>query len=629
MRESFDRFSAIGILHRVPLDSAHRQWCLAGLTDPQVARRNQPTEVPARTCEEGTFRSHDGIELFYRYWPAASPRPRGAIVLLHRGHEHSGRVAHLVDELGLENFAFFAWDARGHGRSPGARGFSPSLAASVRDLQTFVDHIASRFDFAVNQIAVVAQSVGAMLAATWVHDYAPGIRCMVLASPAFKIRLYVPFALHALRLLHAIRGNFFVNSYVKPGLLSHDPGRSASYERDPLIARAISVNILLGLHAAAARVINDAAAILVPTQLLISGRDWVVHRQPQLKFFDRLGTCRKEKHILEGFYHDTLGELRRAPVIAKARSFLLSCFAEEPEEYRLLDADEEGYTKSEADELARQISPYSAAGLYWSAWRLALKIGGRLSHGIRLGQESGFDSGSTLDYVYCNRPQSRSFVGRAIDRAYLNAIGWRSIRQRKSHVERLLQVAIAKLRETGRPIRIVDVAAGHGRYVLDALAGVSPAPESIRLYDSSEVNVARGAALIAQRGLSSAASFALRDAFDVNSQICDPSNSTIGIVSGLYELFSDNDLVRRSLTGLAAAIPAGGFLVYTNQPWHPQLRFIARVLTSHRNGQAWVMRRRTQAEMDQLVEAAGFDKVEQRIDDNGIFTVSLARRRAA
>jgi diguanylate cyclase (GGDEF)-like protein len=46
---------------------------------------------------------------------------------------------------------------------------------------------------------------------------------------------------------------------------------------------------------------------------------------------------------------------------------------------------------------------------------------------------------------------------------------------------------------------------------------------------------------------------------------------TLGIVSGLYELFPDNDLVARSLGGLSEAIPPGGYLVYTNQPWHPQL----------------------------------------------------------
>jgi hypothetical protein len=38
------------------------------------------------------------------------------------------------------------------------------------------------------------------------------------------------------------------------------------------------------------------------------------------------------------------------------------------------------------------------------------------------------------------------------------------------------------------------------------------------------------------------------------------------------------------------------------------------------------MRRRTQGEMDQLVTAAGFEKIDQRIDQWGIFTVSVARR---
>ena len=100
----------------------------------------------------------------------------------------------------------------------------------------------------------------------------------------------------------------------------------------------------------------------------------------------------------------------------------------------------------------------------------------------------------------------------------------------------------------------------------------------------------------------------------------------LAIVSGLYELFPDNSLIARSLGGLASAMQPGSLLIYTNQPWHPQLEMIARSLTSHRGGQAWVMRRRTQGEMDQLVAAAGFEKIDQRIDQWGIFTVSVARR---
>jgi len=209
-------------------------------------------------------------------------------VLLHRGHEHSGRMAHLVDELALPEFDFFAWDARGHGRSPGARGDSPSFGTSVRDLQTFVDHLRDDHGIAPENVAIVAQSVGAVLAATWVHDHAPPIRALVLASPAFKVKLYVPLAIPGLKLLRALRGNFFVTSYVKAGLLTHDEQRAASYGADPLLSRAISVNVLLGLEQAADRVVADAQAITVPTQFIISGSDWVVHARPQHAFFDRL-----------------------------------------------------------------------------------------------------------------------------------------------------------------------------------------------------------------------------------------------------------------------------------------------------------------------------------------------------
>jgi alpha-beta hydrolase superfamily lysophospholipase len=257
-----------------------------------MIRITKRDRMSARTAREADFIAHDGTALFYRHWPATAPRCRGAIVLLHRGHEHSARVAHLVDELDLPDFAFFAWDARPRPLARRAR-LQSGAAASVRDLQSFVEHIRDTHGVAIEDIAVVGQSVGAVLAAAWAHDYAPPIRCLVLASPAFHIKLYVPFARPGLRLMHKLRGLFYVNSYVKPKFLTHDPQRIASYAADPLITRPIAVNMLLDLHDTAQRIVADAAAITVPTQLLISGADWVVHRAPQDRFFERLGAARK------------------------------------------------------------------------------------------------------------------------------------------------------------------------------------------------------------------------------------------------------------------------------------------------------------------------------------------------
>ena len=581
-----------------------------------------------RIAEEKTFVTHDGVELFYRHWPAAE-KPRGAVVLLHRGHEHSGRVAHLADELDMPDFSVFAWDARGHGCSPGARGDSPSFPASVRDLQVFVEHIAATYGIAIEDMAVVAQSVGAVLAATWAHDYAPQIRCMVLASPAFKVKLYVPFARPALKLLEAIWPGRFVNSYVKPKLLTHDPERIASYETDRLVTRAISVKILTQLYEAAERVVTDARAISVPTQVLISGDDWVVHAGPQHRFFEELGTPIKERRVLPGFYHDTLGELDRASAVGHARRFILDRYFDKPRRPTLLEADHWGHTRDEADRLATPLSLGTARGVYWAMTRFWLKIGGMFSRGIKLGHETGFDSGSSLDYIYRNTPEGLGPIGRLVDKVYLYSIGWRGIRQRKIHAEEMIRAAMTKLRGAGKPVHILDIAAGHGRYVLESLTDGQQRPDSILLRDYSPINVAAGARLIEAKGLGDVARFVRADAFSPASfDGIDPPPS-LGIVSGLYELFPDNTMVRRSLAGMARVIPEGGYLLYTNQPWHPQLELIARALTSHRGGDAWVMRRRTQEEMDQLVDDAGFDKIDQRIDGWGIFTVSLARRRAA
>ena len=529
-----------------------------------------------RPVEEKTFRTHDGVELFYRYWPAEEQARRGAIVMFHRGHEHSGRMGHLPDELNLPGFAVFAWDARGHGRSPGERGFSPSLATSVRDVQSFIDHIVDTYGIAVADMAVMAQSVGAVLAATWAHDYAPGIRCLVLASPAFKVKLYVPFARTLLKLRYRLQGHFFVNSYVKPRVLTHDPERVASYKADPLITRPIAVNILLALYEAADRVVADARAITIPTQLLISGADWVVHHGPQHRFYERLGTPIKERHVLPGFFHDTLGEKDRAIAVGLARSFILARFAEPPSRPSLVDADRFGYTRDEADALASPLPPLSPRGLYWAATRLVLKLGGPLSAGIALGHRTGFDTGSTLDYVYRNTPEGLGPVGWLVDKSYLASIGWRGIRQRKLHVEELLRSAMQRLRDKGMPVHVMDIAAGHGRYVLEALDGSPVRPDEILLRDYSDLNVAAGSKLIEEKQLGAIARFERGDAFDGESLAGVRPKPTLGIVSGLYELFPDNRMLRESLAGLAAAIAPGGYLVYTGQPWHPQLELIAR-----------------------------------------------------
>lgn len=585
--------------------------------------------INTRTPEERQFLTSDNVELFYRYWPAtAGETVRKVIVLFHRGHEHSGRLQHIVDELAMPDTTFYAWDARGHGRSPGLRGFSPSLARSVLDVDEFVRFTARDSGVPLEDIVVVAQSVGAVLAATWAHDYAPRLRGLVLASPAFKVKLYVPFARPGLALLHRLRGLFFVNSYVKGKYLTHDPDRVVSFNQDPLITRPIAVNVLLDLYKTAERVVSDASAITLPVQMLVSGEDYVVHRQPQLDFYHNLRNQNKELHVLPGFYHDTLGEKDRYLAFDKMREFIDRLYTNPPQHFDYSSEDQRSPGADNWRMLSGGPEPYSLDDFVYRGLRYGMKILGTQSSGVRLGFETGFDSGSTLDYVYRNQPQGSSILGRIIDKNYLDSVGWKGIRQRKIHLQRLIRQAVEQLTAENRPVRVVDIAAGHGRYVLDALEDNAAATD-ILLRDFSELNVAKGQEMIAGRGMAGRARFEKGDAFNRQDLAALTPRPTLGIVSGLYELFPENKMVRRSLAGMADAIEPGGILIYTGQPWHPQLKTIAWSLTSHKDGKAWVMRVRTQGEMDALVREAGFDKCAQLIDEWGIFTVSLAVRRAS
>jgi alpha-beta hydrolase superfamily lysophospholipase/SAM-dependent methyltransferase len=570
-----------------------------------------------RQPSEHTFMLRDGTELFYRAWLPEKPTTK-ALLLFHRGHEHSGRWAETVKMLGLDDIAVFAWDQRGHGRSSGERGSAPDLATVVHDADDWARHLGAAYGIHWRDTIVLAHSLGAIIATAWVHDYAPPIRGLILATPAFRVKLYVPLAVPFLRVRQQVLGPGYVKSFITAKMLTHDPAEVERYKADPLIFRQIAVNMLLDLHDTATRLLADAGAITTPLLVLAAGSDWVVKESAQRQFVETVSSPLKRFEVLQGFSHALFHEKDRRLVVQKVRDFIQECYAQPAAKPSLLDADKHGYTHDEYDRLRKP------GGLSFTLVRWLMKGPGRMSRGIQLGWKHGFDSGFELDYIYENRAQGVPLIGRLIDRFYLNVIGWRGIRVRRKLLEQSLRSVIEQTHAAGRPVRLLDIASGPGRYVLETMQQLSAIPIAAVLRDYRQENLDAAATLRDQLGLKQV-TLALGDAFDRASIATVTPKPTIAVVSGLYELFPDNELVLRSLQGLAEAVEPGGHLLYTNQPWHPQVEFIGRVLTN-REGRPWIMRRRTQAEIDELVQHAGFEKITQEIDPWGIFTVSVARR---
>ena len=570
---------------------------------------------------EQFIESWDGTRLFYRAW-LPEPRAEKALFLFHRGHEHSGRWDELVKAVERSDMAVFAWDARGHGKSDGPRGYADSVSDLEKDVEVFARHIWQTHNIRAEDTIVLAHSLAAVTVGAWVHDYAPPLRGLILATAAFRVKLYVPLALSALRIRQSLFGEGQVKSFVRGSMLTRVPEEAERYNNDPLIFRQISTGLLIDLNDTAKRLIADAGAIQTPTLMLSAGRDWVVKQDAQQEFFDGLSSPIKRMEVFPTVCHALFHDTERAEVFRCIRNFVTERFAETPPDSGAPDATTSAHTWREYEALRNG----NGGGSRFALARAGLRAAGHLSDGIATGWRSGFDSGVSLDYVYRNQAQGSLGVGRLIDRSYLNTIGWRGIRQRRTNLQTALRSAIQSIYDEGREVRILDIAAGVGRYVIETIASVPNIPVRACLRDYQRENIDRIRALADEFRLEDIVA-ECKDAFDRASFADFQPLATIGLVSGLYELFPSNDMVAESLAGLADAIEPGGVLIYTNQPWHPQMEFIARVLRNHR-GKQWVMRRRTTAEIDQLVARAGFQKLNMHIDRWGMFTVSIARRTA-
>ena len=622
------------VLARARLRVDHRQPRPRGLREGTGDVNDMTTAGPqscAASRRSARFRTHDGVELFYRHWPAlrgararrdrAVPsRPRAL-----RPHGAPGRRTRPARlrllRLGCARPRPLARRARRFAELSARRCATcrPSSTTSARST-------ASRS----RTSRVVAQSVGAVLVGRLGARLRAAHPLLVLASPAFKVKLYVPFARAGLA-LHAQAARQLLRQELREGEvpdarsrahrdLRHRPADRARDLRQhparPLRRGRPGRRRRAGDHRAdAAADLGDrlgrpprtAARVLRPARARRSRR----------------------RHVLHGFFHDTLGERDRARRPSPSmRAFLLRRFAA-PFAQRRPDS-----------------TPTSAATRATRPTRSPRRC--------RRCRRAASTGRPRARQPALRRPPVDGREARPRDRLRLRLharlrlpepaarrrrrVG-RHDRPHVPRIDRLARHPPAQAPRRGTAARR-DRATARARARRCTSSTSPPAtaatcsrrsprtqarPDSILLRDYGELNVEPGHALIRDKGLADIARFAQGDAFDRASLAAIAPRPTLGIVSGLYELFPDNALVRASLAGLADAIAPGGFLVYTGQPWHPQLELIARALTSHRGG-AGVGDAPADAGRDgRTRRAAGFRKTRRSASTSGASSPSRWR----
>ena len=561
------------------------------------------------------FNTFDGNKIFYRVWNFE--KNKKTLIIIHRGHEHSERLNELAQDEKFLKYNIFAYDLRGHGYTETKT--SPNAMDYVRDLASFVKHIKDKYQIKEEDIFIVANSIGGVILSAYVHDFAPNIAGTALLAPAFEIKLYIPFARQLVILLTKIKKDAKVMSYVKAKVLTHDVEEQNKYNSDKLINKEINAKLLIDLADMGKRLVEDSMAIELPTIIFSAEKDYVVKNSAQKKFFLNLSSKKREFIELENFYHGIIFEKERQKVYKMLDDFIQDVFKNQNTE---LDTSPREFSRKEYERIA--LGEYSLTEkIFYSIQKFSMRTFGFLSKGMSLGLKYGFDSGISLDYIYKNQTNGKLLLGKFIDRFYLNQIGWAGVRERKNNLLALIEEKINNLGEEN--IKILDVAGGTGNYLFDIKEKYPRVEILINEFKKSNIEV--GEEVIKKNNLENI-SFVNYDCFDKETYKKINYTPNIVIISGVFELFEDNNMLENTISGVAEILDKNGAIIYTGQPWHPQLKQIALVLNSHKgNDKSWLMRRRSEKELDGLFEKYNLNKEKMLIDNNGIFTVSLAELR--
>ncbi len=179
---------------------------------------------------EFTFRAADGVELNAQHWPVESPKANVAI--FHGFGHHGGSFEEVAEHLNKAGCGVFAFDQRGHGKSPGKRGFITSFDNWVNDGNAFLAHIASQT--ASQPLILMGHSLGCLALSLYAIRNKPKVRGLIFSSGLLKIPDNVPQYLQNLASVLSTLTPWLPVQKVDVTACSRDPKAVQALRDDPL-----------------------------------------------------------------------------------------------------------------------------------------------------------------------------------------------------------------------------------------------------------------------------------------------------------------------------------------------------------------------------------------------------------
>jgi acylglycerol lipase len=270
---------------------------------------------------EGRHRTEDGRGLYFQSWQPADPR--AVVVIAHGLAEHSGRFEGPARSFARAGLAAYAFDHRGHGKSPGRRVHVRSFEEFRADARATL--ALARAEHPGLPVFLLGHSQGGLVAATLALREPEGLAGLVLSSPLLGTAVAgrpSPLLVLTAKVLASVWPSTLFANGLDPALLSRDPAVGIAYTADPLVSRTVSAGWYRAAVAALADAHERAASLRVPTLVLYAGADAFVDPEATARWVARTPPGLVEAFRYEGLYHEILNAPEKEDVQRRIEEWL-------------------------------------------------------------------------------------------------------------------------------------------------------------------------------------------------------------------------------------------------------------------------------------------------------------------
>ncbi len=259
---------------------------------------------------EGRAPGAQGIDLFWRMWPASAPR--SAMLLVHGLGEHSGRYDAFARFLAGEGTSVFSFDLRGHGRSPGPRGDIDAFPRFLEDLLGMESEMALQVPVEIPWF-LMGHSLGGLIAIRRLQVF-KGRFCGAILSAPWLAAAIPEWARGIGRFLGVVLPTVPFSAGVSPARLTRDPEMIRAWKSDPLIHTRITGRFFREAEREQRRARVSMMPEGLPSLFLLPADDSVVQSPVSIAFARGIVGKGARVEILEGRRHEPLNDLGRDEV---------------------------------------------------------------------------------------------------------------------------------------------------------------------------------------------------------------------------------------------------------------------------------------------------------------------------